>query len=77
MGIYTGADLKQLSEIEMVRRFGKAGRHYYRMVRADDRRAVNPHRIRKSIGAERTFFDDLTALKAMEEKVHSIASIVF
>lgn len=77
IGIYTGANLKQLSLIEMVRHFGKAGQHYYRIVRAEDNRAVNPHRIRKSIGAERTFSEDIHATQVMKEKLAYIAGIVF
>lgn len=77
MGIYKGADLKKLSEIELVKRFGKVGRHYYRIVRADDQRAVNPNRIRKSIGAERTFSEDLRTLEAMNGRLIPIAERVF
>ncbi|MCO6488333.1 MAG: DNA polymerase IV, partial [Phaeodactylibacter sp.] len=58
MGIFDGAGLKRYTEAELVRRFGKVGRHYYRIVRADDGREVNPNRIRKSIGAERTYKED-------------------
>lgn len=76
MGIYKGADLKKLSEIELATRFGKAGRHYYRIVRALDRREVNPNRIRKSIGAERTFFEDLTAISDMKDKLTKLAGLV-
>lgn len=77
MGIYTGKDLKNLDEIELIRRFGKSGRYYYRIVRAEDQREVNPHRIRKSIGAERTFFEDLTAIPEMKAKLEYIAGVVF
>jgi len=77
MGIYKGGDLKKLSEIEMVQRFGKMGRFYYRIVRAEDNREVNPNRIRKSIGAERTFFEDLSTLDAMKEKLNDIAGKVY
>ncbi len=77
MGIRTGADLKALSELEMARRFGKSGRYYYRMVRARDDRKVNPHRIRKSIGAERTFFDDVAKVEEMWDKLQPIADRVF
>ena len=77
MGIYTGKDLKKLDEIELIRRFGKSGRYYYRIVRAEDNREVNPHRIRKSIGAERTFFEDLTAIPEMKAKLEYIAGVVF
>ncbi len=77
MGIRTGKDLKQLSEIEIVQRFGKVGRHFYKIVRAEDHRPVNPNRIRKSIGAERTFSDDLKSFPPMWEKLEPIAERVF
>lgn len=76
MGIYKGADLKKLTEIELATRFGKAGRHYYRIVRALDEREVNPHRIRKSIGAERTFLHDLVNLADLLEKLTKLSGIV-
>lgn len=56
--IYTGADLKRLSEHELHQRFGKAGIHYYHIVRGNDNRAVNPDRERKSISVENTFRTD-------------------
>ncbi|MEQ8704025.1 MAG: DNA polymerase IV [Phaeodactylibacter sp.] len=77
MGIFTGKDLKALSEIEMVQRFGKVGRHYYRIVRAEDNRPVNPNRIRKSIGAERTFKENLTKVAEMEEKLAYLCQVVY
>jgi len=41
MGLHTGADLKQLTEEELTKRFGKPGRFYYRIVRGiDDRKPV-------------------------------------
>lgn len=77
LGILMGADLKNFSEIELVQRFGKVGAHYYRIVRAEDTRAVNPHRIRKSIGAERTFSEDLTDIGEMKDKLAYLAGVVF
>ncbi len=77
MGIRTGLDLKNLSEIELSQRFGKSGRYYYRIVRAEDHRPVNPNRIRKSIGAERTFFEDLSDLGEMKERLVPIIETVF
>lgn len=77
MSIFNGGDLKKLSEIELVQRFGKVGRHYYRIVRAEDNRVVNPNRIRKSIGAERTFSEDLQKLEPMKEKLTYLSGIVF
>jgi DNA polymerase-4 len=77
MGVFTGADLKKLSEIELVQRFGKAGRHYYKIVRGQDERPVNPNRVRKSIGAERTYSEDITALNEKKERLVKLAGIVF
>lgn len=59
MGIHTGKDLKQFDEDTLVRHFGKAGHAYYRNARAIDERAVEPDRIRKSLGAETTFRADI------------------
>ncbi|MCP9235584.1 DNA polymerase IV [Lewinella sp. JB7] len=77
MGYRTGADLLKLSEVEMAQRFGKVGRHYYRIVRALDDRPVNPNRNRKSVGAERTYSEDVTTLKDMTEKLDWLAEKVF
>ncbi len=76
LGIRTGLDLRSCSETFLARHFGKAGLHYYHMVRADDRRPVNPHRIRKSIGAERTFAEDLHRPEEMKAKLAMLAEIV-
>ncbi len=61
-GIHTGKDLKEWSEIDLVEKFGKTGRFYYRIVRGIDNREVKAHRIRKSIGKERTFSEDVDDL---------------
>ena len=77
MGYRTGADLRALSELELARRFGKVGRRYYRIVRALDDRPVNPHRNRKSVGAERTYKQDLTDPARMKEKLDWLAEKIF
>jgi len=77
LGIYTGGDLKKLSKIEIATQFGKMGMHYYKIVRAEDNRPVNPNRIRKSIGAERTFSENITTFEAMKEKLIPIVKGVF
>ncbi len=77
LGLYTGGDIKKLSKIELGRHFGKVGQHFYRIVRAIDDRPVNPNRIRKSIGAERTFSEDLTTFEQMKEKLLPITQTVF
>ncbi|THH41917.1 DNA polymerase IV [Neolewinella litorea] len=77
MGYRTGGDLRQLSEMEMAQRFGKVGRHYYRIVRALDDRPVNPNRNRKSVGAERTYADDISSPAVMKEKLDWLVQKVF
>jgi DNA polymerase-4 len=56
--IFTGNDLKQRSETELVRLFGKAGHSLYQNARGIDDRAVEPNRITKSISSETTFLQD-------------------
>lgn len=77
LGIRTGLDLKKYEEIELVKWFGKAGRHYYKMVRALDNRPVNPNRIRKSIGAENTFSEDLKTFETMWPPLERLGEKVF
>ena len=62
LGIYTGRDLREQSMAFLNAWFGRAGRYYYGIARAEDDRAVEPDRVRKSIGAERTFEQDVTTL---------------
>ncbi|RFZ82634.1 DNA polymerase IV [Mucilaginibacter terrenus] len=76
MGIFTGADLKQLTEEEIIRNFGKAGSFYYKIVRGIDDREVQPHRETKSMGAEDTFAYDLTTVEEMNAELAKIALIV-
>ena len=56
--------------------FGKVGRHYFRVANAQDNRQVNPNRIRKSVGAERSFAEDLQSLEAMTKALAAIVDEV-
>jgi DNA polymerase-4 len=76
MGFYTGADLKKLSEDELVRKFGKTGKFYYKIVRGLDERPVQPHRLTKSLGAEDTFEQDLDTPDEMLTELEQIAEKV-
>jgi len=77
MGINTGADLKKLSEHEMVRHFGKSGRFFYKIVRGIDTRDVTPNRETKSVGAEDTFPFDLNEIKDMLRELDKLSTLVF
>ncbi len=73
LGIQNGADLKKLSREELIQRFGKAGGYYYSIAHAIDERPVNPNRIRKSVGQERTLSIDTDNRSEMLEKLASLA----
>ncbi|MBQ0734878.1 DNA polymerase IV [Aquimarina celericrescens] len=73
MGIYTGKDLKAKSEEFLTQHFGKAGRHYYRIVRGIHLSEVKPNRERKSLAAERTFSKNIASEIYMLERLESIA----
>ncbi len=72
-GINTGLDLRKRSEDELVRSFGKVGRHYFRISRGQDDREVRSDRPNKSIGAERTFENDLSDQAVMLERLEPLA----
>jgi DNA polymerase-4 len=59
LGIQTGADLKAQSLQFLTQHFGKAGPYFYGIARGVDERRVKPDRVRKSIGAEDTFAQDI------------------
>ncbi|MGE9313399.1 DNA polymerase IV [Niabella sp. CJ426] len=65
MGLHTGADLKKLSETEMIQYFGKPGKFYYQIVRGIDNREVQPHRETKSVSVEDTYQEDLVDRETM------------
>jgi len=76
MGIHKGSDLRRYSRRELVTLFGKSGRYYYHICRGIDERPVQPNRIRKSVGAERTFDENLEDLNQQLEALRNIAEEV-
>ncbi len=75
-GIFTGMDLKQKSLEYLEDNFGKSGAYYYHIVRGIHNSEVKPHRIRKSLAAERTFSENLSSEIFMLEKLEQIAQEV-
>jgi len=74
LGIFTGKDLKTKSVEFLKDNFGKSGTHYYNVVRGIHLSEVKPHRIPKSVGAERTFSENLSSEIFMLERLDNIAS---
>lgn len=74
LGIFTGRDLKT-KQIEFLdHHFGKSGSYYYNVVRGIHKSDVKPHRIPKSVGAERTFNKNLSSEVFMLERLEHIAT---
>ncbi|MFY7987515.1 MAG: DNA polymerase IV [Flavobacterium sp.] len=73
LGIFTGYDLKQKSLEYLEKHFGNSGFHYYQICRGIHNSAVKPNRKIKSVGAERTFGENLSSEIFMEERLQSIA----
>ena len=77
LGIETGADLRAQSEEFLRANFGKSADYFYRAARGIDNRQVKPNRERKSLGAERTYGEDLHDRDAMIAKLDEIADTVW
>jgi DNA polymerase-4 len=73
-GVFTGADLKKWTEMDLLRKFGKVGSFYFHIVRGQDDRAVEPNRVRKSIGAEESFAEDLVDRHQMFNALEEICT---
>lgn len=73
LGIFTGKDLKNKSLEFLEEHFGKSGAHYYHVVRGIHNSAVKAERIPKSVGAERTFSENLSSEIFMLERLDHIA----
>ena len=73
LGIFTGKDLKMKSEEYLSQHFGKSGSHFYKVVRGIHNSEVKPHRTRKSLGAERTFNENISSEIFMLERLENIA----
>ncbi len=66
LGIATGLDLRRQSLTFLERHFGKAGAYYYSIARGVDERPVQANRVRKSLGAENTFGEDIFTFTAAQ-----------
>lgn len=77
LGIATGADLAA-KDIEFLRaNFGSMGDYLYRAARGIDLRRVSAHRVRKSVGGERTSSEDISSGPALRETLDNIIDIVW
>lgn len=71
--IYTGQDLYDTSERELIRLFGKRGHGLYNKARGIDYNPVKSTRIRKSVGTERTFATDMNDDDTILQKIWELS----
>ena len=73
LGIKTGADLKKMDKERLINIFGKAGNYFYNIAQGIDNRPVETEWIRKSIGKETTFSEDIDDKEQMIEILNQLA----
>ena len=72
LGILTGADLAAQPLELLERHFGSSAAYFHRAAQGEDDRPVRADRVRKSIGAERTFEADLIEREALEAAMEPV-----
>ena len=77
LGIETGADLVAKDLAFLRAHFGSFAEYLYRAARGVDLRQVRANRPRKSIGGERTFFEDIEEPEALRETMDHIVDVVW
>ncbi|SCW90607.1 DNA polymerase-4 [Rhizobium mongolense subsp. loessense] len=77
LGIETGADLKEQTLDFLTQHFGKSGSYFYGIARGIDNRQVKPDRVRKSVGAEDTFAEDIHSYEPAREGLQPLIEKVW
>jgi DNA polymerase-4 len=77
LGIETGADLATKDLGFLKTHFGSFAEYLYRAARGIDLRPVRANRARKSLGCERTFFEDISAARALRSTLDDIIDIAW
>lgn len=77
LGIATGADLAGKDIAFLRSAFGSMADYLYRAARGVDLRPVRARAVRKSVGGERTFAEDITSDTALRGTLENIIAIVW
>ncbi|MFU7527636.1 DNA polymerase IV [Qipengyuania sp. ASV99] len=77
LGIATGADLAAKDIAFLRAHFGSSADYFFRAARGIDLRPVSAHRLRKSVGGERTFSEDISSGAALRDTLETIIDIVW
>lgn len=77
MGIFNGKQLRDCSLNHLTEVFGKAGPVFYDFARGIDERPVVCSRVRKSVGCEQTFLEDISKQSALIiELYHTVMELL-
>ena len=71
-GIHTGGDLKKKDLLQLQKILGNSAEYYYEIARGIDHRPVANKRIRKSLGAETTFQQDISDIDEMLRQLSTL-----
>ncbi len=74
LGVTNGKQLRQLSLSTLIYEFGKMGQVFYDFARGIDNRPVQTAWIRKSVGCERTYAEDLATRQEMAFQLTPLAA---
>jgi DNA polymerase IV len=77
LGVHTGADLAQKDEAWLAQHFGSWGSYLFWAARGIDHRPVNENAVRKSIGAESTYYNDKRSEPELRDALEEIVDIVW
>lgn len=77
LGILTGAELAAKDIAFLRQHFGSMADYLFRAARGIDLRPVAAHRVRKSVGGERTFSEDIGSGGALRDTLETIIDIVW
>ena len=77
LGVKTGKDLRTKNRFELAKHFGKSADYFYQIARGIDNRPVRSTRVRKSLGKETTFKDDIYDKSVLLEQLITLTEKVF
>lgn len=74
IGVFNGRQLREVPLTKLTYEFGKMGRMFYDFARGIDHRHVVTEWVRKSVGCERTFAEDLSTYADMAYQLTPLAT---
>ena len=77
LGVFSGADLAAKDPMWLAENFGNSAEWLYNLARGIDHRRVKSNRPLKSLGGERTFFNDLVTDTEIREALAHVCTVVW